>query len=57
MPFEILGEGISLVKNFFIDKTPKSTSLGQAASFDALCVQIVSEVWSVRRVTKKGKVR
>jgi hypothetical protein len=58
MPFEIFGEGIFPVKKFFIDETPKGTSLGQSASFEASCVQIGSVVWSVGRVTKKkGKVR
>jgi hypothetical protein len=36
----------------------KDTSLGQSASFEASCVQNISVIWFVRRVTKKrGKVK
>jgi hypothetical protein len=60
MPFENFGEGIFLrEKFFFIDETPKGTSLEQSASFEISCVQIGSVVWSVGLVVKrkKGKVR
>jgi hypothetical protein len=56
MPFENFGEGILPLKKSFIDETPKGTSLGQSAWFEALCVQIGSVVWSVgRQKKKKGK--
>jgi hypothetical protein len=59
MPFENFGEGIFAREMFFIDETPKGTSLEQSASFDASCVQIGSVVLSVGLVTKqkKGKVK
>jgi hypothetical protein len=56
MPFENFGKGYSPEKIFFIDETPKGTSLGQSAWFEASCVQIGSVVWSVGREKKKGKV-
>jgi hypothetical protein len=60
MPFENFGEGIFPRENFFLSmRPPKGTSLEQSASFEILCVQIGSVVWSVRLVKeqKKGKVR
>jgi hypothetical protein len=41
---------------FLISEIPRDTSWSQSASFDALCVQSGSLVWSVGRVTEKGKV-
>jgi hypothetical protein len=60
MPFENFGEGILRREKFFSSmRPPKGTSLEQSASFEILCVQIGSVVWSVGLVTKqkKGKVK
>jgi hypothetical protein len=50
MPFEIFGEGIFSDEKIFIAETPKGSSFGQTASFNASCVQIGSVVWSVNAV-------
>jgi hypothetical protein len=55
---KILGMGYSHGKQLFSWlRPPKGTSLEQAASLDASCVQIGSVVWSVGLVTKEKEVR
>jgi hypothetical protein len=49
MPFENFGEGIFPWKIFFIDETPKGTSLSQTASFEVSSVEID------RRVPEEGR--
>jgi hypothetical protein len=57
-PFENFGERIfRREKNFSSMRPQKGTSLGQSASFEISCMQIVSVVWSVGLLTKKGKVK
>jgi hypothetical protein len=52
-PLKCLVRDIPAWKKFFIDATPKGTSLGKTVLFEPLYVKIGSVVWSVRPVTKK----